>query len=79
MAAMANDGVDEADLDVDGAQTADPFVPLCLSLRSMMETFMTTQAAHGQLLDELLTEVAALTIDFDEYRSAFPPLLPLDS
>ena len=42
MAAMANDGVDEADLDADGAQTADPFVPLRLSLRSMMETFMTT-------------------------------------
>ena len=39
-----------------------------------METFMTTQAAHGQLLDELITEVAALRMDFFVYRSAFPPL-----
>ena len=35
---------------------------------------MTTQAAHGQLLDELITEVAALRMDFFVYRSAFPPL-----
>ena len=75
MAAVADDGVDEADLDADGAQTANPSVPLRLSLRSMMETFMTTQVAHGQLL----TEVAVLTINFDEYRSAFPPPLPLDN
>ena len=75
MAAVADDGVDEADLDADGAQTANPSVPLRLSLRSMMETFMTTQVVHGQLL----TEVAVLTINFDEYRSAFPPPLPLDN
>ena len=40
---------------------------------------MTTQAAHGQLLDGLITEVAALRVDFSEYRSAFPPLPPSDS
>ena len=42
MAAMANDGVDEEDPDVDGAQPAASSVPQRLSLRSMMETFMTT-------------------------------------
>lgn len=78
-AAMSDNGVDEVDLDTNGAQIADPSVPPCLSLSSMMETFMTTQAAHGQLLDELLTEVTTLRIDFDEYRSAFPPPPPLDS
>ena len=76
---VADDGVDEEDLDADGAQPAASSVPPCLSLKSMMETFMTTQTAHEQLLDELLTKVAALTIDFDEYRSALPPPLPLDS
>ena len=39
---------------------------------------MTTQATHGQLLDELLTEVASLREDFAEYRSAFPPPPPFD-
>ena len=39
---------------------------------------MTTQATHGQLLDELITEVAALRMDFFEYRSDFPPLPPSD-
>ena len=37
---------------------------------------MTTQEAHGQLLDELLTEVASLRADFAQYRSAFPPPPP---
>ena len=44
-----------------------------LSLRAMMKTFMTTQVANGQLIDEILTEVVALRADFAEYRSAFPP------
>ena len=47
MATVANDGVDEVDLDGHGAQIVDPSVPPHLSLRSMMETFMTTKAAHG--------------------------------
>ena len=51
--------------------TTDPIVAPPLSLRAMMETFMTTQAAHGQLIDELLTKVVALRADFAKYRSAF--------
>ena len=77
--ATVSDGVDEVDLDTDGAQTANPSIPPCLSLSSMMETFMTTQAAHEQLLDELLTEVAALKTNSDEYRSIFPPPPPSNS
>ena len=46
---------------------------LSLSLYAMMETFITTQAAYGQLLDELITEVATLRAYFTEYKSAFPP------
>ena len=43
------------------------------SLRAMMETIMTTQAAHGQLLDGLLVEVAALQADLAGYRHPIPP------
>ena len=38
--------------------TADPIVTHPHSLRTMVETFMTTQVAHEQLIDELLTKVA---------------------
>uniref|UniRef100_A0A7N2M2N4 Uncharacterized protein n=1 Tax=Quercus lobata TaxID=97700 RepID=A0A7N2M2N4_QUELO len=58
--------------------TTNPIVTSPLSLRAMMETFMTTQAAHGQLIDELLTKVAALKADFAEDRSTFPPPPPSD-
>lgn len=47
-------------------------------LHDMMETFMMTQTTHGQLLDELITKVAALRSDFTEYRRSFPPPPPLD-
>ena len=56
-----------------GAEDVDPMVTPPLSLCGMMQSFMTTQAAHGQLFDELLMEVAFLRVDFVEYRSAFPP------
>ena len=73
---VANDGDDE--VHVDNA-TTDATVAPPLSVRAMMETFMTTQAAHGQLLDGLIAEVAALRADFSEYRNAFPPPPPFDS
>ena len=64
--AVVDDGVDEVDVET---SDVDPTVPPPLSLCAMMETFLTTQAAHGQLLDELITEVAALRADFTENRS----------
>ena len=42
------------------AKDVDPTIAPPLSLCAMMESFMTTQATHGQLWDELLTEVASL-------------------
>ena len=48
--------VDPAGVD----DTANPTVTPLLSLRAMMETLMTTQVAHGQLIDKLLIEVDAL-------------------
>ena len=65
------------EIHVDPIATADPTVAP-LSLCSMMETFMTTQKTHGQLIDELLTKVATLRANFTEYRSAFPLPPPFD-
>ena len=76
---VADDGVDGVDIDIGDAKPTVPPVPTRLSLQAMMETFMTTQAPHGQLLDELISEVAALRMDFDEYKGAFPPTSPSDS
>lgn len=61
-----------------GADDVDPIVAPPLSLHAKMESFMTTQVAHRQLLDELLIEVASLRADFTEYRNAFPPPPPPD-
>ena len=38
-----------------GVEDVDPMVTPPLSLRGMMQSFMTTHTTHGQLLDELLT------------------------
>ena len=43
-----------------GVDDVDPTIAPLLSLRAMIKSFMTTQAAHWQLLDELLMEVASL-------------------
>ena len=50
------------------AEDVDPTVTPPLSLCATMESFMTTQAAHRQLLDELLIEVASLQADFAAHR-----------
>nr|POE48501.1 hypothetical protein CFP56_67174 [Quercus suber] len=49
-----------------------------LSLQAMLQSIMMTQAAQGQLLDELLTEIASLQADFSNYRSFFPPPPPFE-
>ena len=61
-----------------GVDDVDPTVAPPFSLHAMMQSFMTTQATHGELLDELLTEVASLREDFAKHRSAFPPPPPFE-
>ena len=70
-AVVAKDDVDEVDVEIGDAE---PTIPPPFSLHATMETFMTTQVAHGQLLDELITEVIALRANFTEYRNSFPPI-----
>ena len=61
-----------------GHEDVDPLVAPPLSIRAMMQSIMTNQAAQGQLLDELLTEVASLRVDFSDYKSSFPPPPPFE-
>lgn len=75
---VADDDVDEVNIDIGDAKPTVLHVPPCLSLRAMVETFMTTQAARGQFLDELISNVAALRADFSECRSTFSPPPPYD-
>nr|POE67060.1 hypothetical protein CFP56_69819 [Quercus suber] len=76
IAATAEDGDGEVDVDTaDAAHTG----PLSPSLHAMMETIMTTQVAHRQLLHGLLDEVAALRADVANYRRHVPLSSPFDS
>ena len=47
------------------------------SIRNMLDTVMTVQAAHGQLLVDVLTELLALHADLESIRRS-PPPLPFD-
>ena len=74
--AVAEDGDNEVDVDTAVVAHTGPPPP---SLCAMMETVMMTQAAHGQLLDGLLAEVATLQADLAKYRCPAPPFPPSDS
>ena len=43
------------------------------SIRSMLDTVMTIQAAHGQLLVDVLTELQALHVDLASVWQFTPP------
>ena len=73
---VIKDGGNEVDVDTAAAAHTGPPPP---SLRAMMETIMTTQAAHGQLLDGLLAEVAALQANLADYGHPIPPSPPSNS
>ena len=75
-ATIAEDGDDEVDVDTAAVAHTGPPPP---SLHAMMETIMTTQATHRQLLHGLLAEVTALQADLADYRHPIPPSPPSDS
>nr|POF18403.1 b3 domain-containing protein [Quercus suber] len=75
-AAVVEDGDDEVDVDTTAAAQTGPPPP---SLRAMMETIMTTQANHGQVLYGLLGDIAALRADLAGFRRQVPPSPSSDS
>ena len=48
------------------------------SMHTTLETCLTIQATHGQLLLDLLNEVAALQADLAYARGASPPVPPFN-
>ena len=60
---------------VDPAATAvpPPSTPDDSNIRHMLETVMTVQAAHGQILVDTLDELHALRVDLEHLRQSPPP------
>ena len=42
-------------------------------IRCMLETVITVQVAHGQILVDMLNELHALRADFEHFRQSPPP------
>ena len=72
--------------DATAEEFVDPIVavePLASSssdsfIRSMLDTVMTIQAAHGQLLLDVLTEIQALRVDLASAKGSTPQPPPFD-
>ena len=64
-----------ADAFVDLTTTADPppFASDVSNIRRMLDTIMTIQAAHGQLLVDVLTELQTLRANLASIRRSPPP------
>ena len=60
---------------VDSTTAADPppFTSDDSSIRHMLDTVMTIQAAHGQLMVDMLTEFQALCADLASFSRSSPP------
>ena len=62
-------------IDPTAAATPPPFTLDDSSIRRMLDTIMTIQAAHGQLLVDVLTELQALRAKLASFRRSPPPPL----
>ena len=56
----------------------EPSTSTAISTRSMLETVLIVQSAHGQLLLDLLNEVATLEAELAATSGASPPAPPSD-
>ena len=56
----------------------EPSTSTAISTRSMLETILTVQSAHGQLLLDLLNKVGILQAKLAATSSASPPAPPSD-
>ena len=65
-------------VDPTAAVDPEPSTSTATSTRSMLETVLTIQSAHGQLLLDLLNEDAALQAELAATRDASPPDPPSD-
>ena len=58
---------------VDAADVPPPLTLDDSDIRRMLETIMTVQAAHGQILVDMLDELRALRADLKHLRRSPPP------
>ena len=63
----------ETYVDPAAAAVPPPFPSDDSDIRRTLETFMTVQAAHGQLLVDMLDELHALRADLERFRQSPPP------
>ena len=61
----------------DAADVPPPSTSDDSDIRSILETVMTVQAAHGQILVEMIDELRALRANLEHLRR-LPPSLPFD-
>ena len=69
----SSDPTTEEYVDPTTAINPSPFSSNDASLHSMLDTVMTVQAAHGQILVDVLTELQALRADLASARRSSPP------
>jgi len=67
----------EESVDLAVAAVPPPFTSDDSNIRRMLETIMTVQATHGQLLVDMLDELCALRVDLEHIRRS-PPSPPFD-
>ena len=68
-----NDPIADAYVDLTAAAIPPPSTSDDSNIRHMLETVMTAQVAHGQLLVDVLTELQALRVDLTSLRQSPPP------
>ena len=65
----------EESVDPAAATVPPPFTSNDSDIRHMLETVMTVQAVHGQLLVDMIDELRALRVDLEHLRWSPPPPL----
>ena len=63
----------EASVDPAAAAVPPPSTSDDSDIRYMLETVMIVQAAHGQLLVDMLNELRSLQVDLESFRRSPPP------
>ena len=72
-APLSSDPSAKAFVDPTAVVNPTPSTSSASSIRTMLDTVLTVQAAHGQLLLDLLNEVAALLANLADARGSTPP------
>ena len=77
-APLSSDHSAEAFVDTTAVVDPPPSTSSSSSMRTMLDMVLTVHVAHGQLLLDLLNEVAALQTDLANARGSTPPAPPSD-